>query len=140
MGWVPLAMGTLARLAGLCHSSLGFLHMHLLAYLQEWTKGKSNIFAAEGYAVLVSPVLGEEEKARYVELEGNSLLARATLWQNGLLELEALNQLSETVIQASRAALTPAELDDNLNWWLSEIAIYVPPETWPPDRDITECR
>ena len=102
--------------------------MHLLEHLQEWTKGKSQIFTAESYAVIVSPVLGEEKKARYVELEGNSLLARATLWEDGSLELEALNELSETVIQASRVTPTSAELDDNLNWWLGEIAIYVPPE------------
>ena len=102
--------------------------MHLLEYLREWTKGKSKIFAAESYEVVVSPVLGEDKKARYIELEGNSLLARATLWENGALELEALNEQSETVIQASRTAPTAAELDDNLNWWLSEIATYVPPE------------
>lgn len=103
--------------------------MQLLGHLQVWVNGKSKIFAAESFAVHVSPILGEEKKARYVELEGNGLLARATLWEDGSLELEALNEFSETVIQASRITPTHAELDDNLNWWLSEIAIYAPPQT-----------
>jgi hypothetical protein len=102
--------------------------MHLLAHLEEWTKGKSKIFTAEGYAPFHSPILGDEKRARYVEIDGNSLLARATLWEDGSLELEALNEFSKTVIQSSRLALTPVALDDNLNWWLSEIATYVSPE------------
>ena len=32
-------------------------------------------------------------------------------------------------MQASRVVATAAELGDSLNWWLSEIAIYAPPET-----------
>ncbi|GAA5172849.1 immunity protein TriTu family protein [Viridibacterium curvum] len=101
--------------------------MYLLDHLQEWARGKAQIFTSGSFAVAVSEVLGKEKKARYVELEGNNLLARATLWEDGALELEAINEQSETVIQSSRATPTSAQLDDSLNWWLSEISTYVPP-------------
>jgi hypothetical protein len=104
--------------------------MNLLTDLQQWKEGKSKIFAAKQFVVSITPVLGDTKKARYVEIDGNGLLARATLWEDGSLELEALDKNSDrTVTQASRLALTSAELRDSLNWWLSEIAIYAPPET-----------
>ncbi len=109
-------------------SNVRFL-MHLLAHLEEWTESKSKIFNTEGYIVSVSPTLGDEKKARYVEFDGNGLLGRATLWEDGSLELEAMNEHTETVVKASRITHTFAALDDSLNWWLSEMAIYVSPET-----------
>lgn len=104
--------------------------MSLLDHLQTWKDGKSKIFAAERFVVSITPTLGNEKKARYVEIDGNGLLGRATLWEDGSLELEALDKESEqTTIQASHVIATAAELGDCLNWWLSEIAIYAPPET-----------
>jgi hypothetical protein len=102
--------------------------MDLLAHLPEWIESKAKIFAAERYVVVASHILGDEKKARYIELDGNGLFARATLWDDGALELEALDEDSKTVIQASRVVNTVAELYDNLNWWLSEVAIYVAPQ------------
>lgn len=103
--------------------------MSLLDDMQTWKDGKSKIFAARRFVVSITPTLGDEKKARYFEIDGNGLLGRATLWEDGSLELEALDKESEqTAIQASRVVATAAELGDCLNWWLSEISIYVPPE------------
>ena len=96
-----------------------------LEHLQRWVQSKSKIFAVERLVVSISPLLGEEAKAQYVEVDGNGLLGRATLWESGSLELEALDEKAEqTVLQSSRVVVTPAELEDSLNWWLGEIAIY----------------
>lgn len=104
--------------------------MSLLDHLQTWKDGKSKIFAAERFVVSITPTLGIEKKARYVEIDGNGLLSRATLWEDGSLELEALDKQSvQTAIQSSRVVATVAELSDSLNWWLSEIAIYSQSET-----------
>jgi hypothetical protein len=104
--------------------------MVLIEQLALWAQSKSKIFGAEGFEVSVSPILGNEKPARYVEIFGNGLLARATVWVSGEMEMEALSESSgSAVIQRSHIAQTPRELDDQLNWWLSEIAIYSGDET-----------
>ncbi|MBB3062930.1 immunity protein TriTu family protein [Microbulbifer rhizosphaerae] len=97
----------------------------LLAYLGKWKSSKSKIFGAEGYVVSITAELGDSVKSRYIEIEGNGLLSRATLWENGSLVIEALDIENEnTVLQESFETLETWQLDDKLNWWLSEIATY----------------
>jgi len=72
----------------------------LLTYLEEWKKSKSKIFGAEGYVVSITEELGDSVKARYIEIDGNGLLARATLWESGSLVVEALDvETEEQVLQ-----------------------------------------
>ena len=95
----------------------------LLAYLEEWKLSKSKIFGAEGYAVSIAEELGDSVKACYIEIDGNGLLARATLWEGGSLVVKA--QDIETEVEVLQKAFeTPEQwqLDDKLNWWLSEVA------------------
>ena len=97
----------------------------LLAYLAEWKTAKSKIFGAEGYAVSITEELGDTVKSRYIEIDGNGLLARATLWESGRLVVEAIDIESENqVLQKSFETPEQWQLDDKLNWWLSEVATY----------------
>ncbi|TLM73401.1 hypothetical protein ACONUD_16990 [Microbulbifer harenosus] len=99
----------------------------LLTYLEEWKNSKSKIFRAEGYAVFITEELGDSVKARYVEIDGNGLLARATLWERGNLVVEAMDVKTEAqVLQEAFETTEPWQLDDKLNWWLSEVATYEP--------------
>ncbi|WNZ56012.1 hypothetical protein QT397_24750 [Microbulbifer sp. MKSA007] len=98
----------------------------LLAYLENWKSSKSKIFDAEGYDVSITDELGDSVKARYIEIAGNGLLARATLWESGSLVVEALdietgNHVFQTVFEIPELW----RLEDKLNWWLSEVATYV---------------
>lgn len=96
-----------------------------LAYLDKWKSSKTKIFSAEGYDVLISDELGDSVKARYIEIDGNGLLARATLWESGDLVVEALDVGSENhVFQKAFEATEIFQIDDKLNWWLSEVATY----------------
>ncbi|TBW47615.1 hypothetical protein EZI54_22360 [Marinobacter halodurans] len=97
----------------------------LLAYLEQWKSSKSKIFGAEGYAVSITGELGDTVKSRYIEIDGNGLLGRATLWESGSLVVEAIDVETEKPI-LQKAFETPEkwQLDDKLNWWLSEIATY----------------
>lgn len=100
-----------------------------LEYLEKWVQSKSKIFACEEFDVSVSDMLGQEIIARYIEIHGNGLLCRATVWENGDLVLEAIELQNETqVIQKRLDSLELWQLDEKLNWWLSEIAIYEQPK------------
>ena len=102
--------------------------MNLLDHLQHWKDEKVRRFAAQGLSVSISPILGDEKQARYCEVDSHALLSRATLWEDGSLELEALEVQSErTVLQASRVVATPADLSDSLDEWVSQIAAYGSP-------------
>ena len=97
----------------------------LLSYLEEWKISKTKIFVSEGYKATITKVLGDSKKARYIDLDTEKLVSRATLWETGELELEALDFQSEKqVIQLSVITVEIWELDDKLNWWLSEVATY----------------
>jgi hypothetical protein len=97
----------------------------LLSYLEEWKISKTKIFESEGYKVTITKVLGDSKKARYIDLDTEKLVSRATLWETGELEFEALDFQSEKqVIQLSVITVEIWELEDKLNWWLSEVATY----------------
>ena len=106
---------------------LYFIMNELLLYLEKWKNSKSKIFGSEGYVVSITEELGDSVKARYIEIDGNGLLARATLWESGNLSVEALDVETETqVIQKIFDTPETWQLDDKLNWWLSEVATYEP--------------
>ena len=97
----------------------------LLSHIESWKKAKSRIFACEGYIVEVSEVTGTSKKSRYISIETDKLVARATLWESGELELEAIDiATSERVIYKYEVTPNVLRLDDELNGWLSEIAKY----------------
>jgi hypothetical protein len=99
----------------------------LLTNLEKWKDSKSRIFEAEGYVVTITEELGDSVKARYIEIDGNGLLARATLWESGNLSVEALDFETEIqVIQKLFEIPETWQLDDKLNWWLSEVVTYEP--------------
>ncbi len=102
-----------------------FTGVDMLEYLASWASSKSKIFSGESFIVELSEKLGEEVKAQYIEIEGNGLLARVTLWETGNLVLEAIDIDSEQhVISEIYDLRNHAELDDKLNWWLSKITTY----------------
>ena len=97
----------------------------LLNHLEVWKLSKQKIFTCEGYKASITAELGDSKKARYIDLDTDKLVARATLWETGELEVEALDiHTEERVIQKSCVAPEVWQLDDELNWWLSEVATY----------------
>ena len=53
--------------------------MALVEHMARWAHSKSKIFDAEKFEVSVTPILGDEKQAPYVEIVGNGLLARTTV-------------------------------------------------------------
>ena len=97
----------------------------LLHHLEVWTESKKKIFNCENYKVSISAEHGESKKSRYIDLDTNKLVARATLWESGELELVALeNSTGKQAIKKFTSTPEISELDDKLNWWLSEVATY----------------
>ena len=97
----------------------------LLDHLEVWKNSKNTIFKSENYKVYITGVLGSTKKSRYINIDTDKLVARATLWESGELELEAIDIATNTrEIFKSVTTTEVWRLDDELNWWLSEIAIY----------------
>ena len=97
----------------------------LIDYLEVWKESKTKIFACENYNVSITNELDDKAKARYIELNTDKLKAKATLWESGELELVALDvESGKQVIQKSVNTPEIFQLDDELSWWLSEVAIY----------------
>lgn len=97
----------------------------LLRHLEVWKDSKAKIFRTENYEASVSEVFGNSKQSRCIDIETGKLLARATLWETSELELEGLEKIPErTAIQKSVITKEIWRLDDELNWWLSEIATY----------------
>ncbi|CAH0540923.1 immunity protein TriTu family protein [Vibrio marisflavi] len=93
-----------------------------LEYLGKWKSSKSAILSIEGYEASVTGTLGHEKKARFIDLDTDKVISRATLWESGELELEALDiDTEKRVIQKSTVVQSVSELDDELNWWMSEV-------------------
>ncbi|TMP15710.1 hypothetical protein CWC02_16145 [Pseudoalteromonas sp. S2721] len=79
----------------------------------------------EKLKVVLSAQLGEPIKAQYIEIKGNGLIARATLWENGNHVLKAMCCHSDKqVILKQLNSCDVWQIDDELNWWLSQIVIY----------------
>ena len=93
--------------------------------MEVWKGSKQKIFTCEGYEVSITGELGDSKKARYIDLDTEKLVARATLWESGELELEAINiQTEERIMHKSCVVTEVWQLDDELNWWLSEVSTY----------------
>lgn len=107
------------------HLEQYYIMNELLDYLGKWKTLKSQTFAIEGFEVSITEVLGDQVKARYLDIDGNGLLSRATLWESGNLNVEAVNvKTEEHVILKQFDVPELWQLDDKLNWWLSEIVTY----------------
>ncbi|KID56531.1 hypothetical protein JF50_11340 [Pseudoalteromonas luteoviolacea] len=88
----------------------------MLEYLASWASSKSKIFSCKSLFVELSEKLGDEVKAQYIEIEGNGLLSRATLWETGNLVLEAIDIESEPYAISEIYELRDhAQLDGKLN-------------------------
>ncbi|KPM84832.1 hypothetical protein [Pseudoalteromonas lipolytica] len=99
----------------------------MLQELDNWRNSKSKILTIENLKVVLSAQLGEPIKAQYIEIKGNGLIARATLWENGNLVLKAICcQSDKQVILKHLNSCDVWQIDDELNWWLSQIVIYDP--------------
>ncbi len=104
-----------------------FLREIVLQELEHWRSSKSKILTTEKFKIVISAQLGEPIKAQYIEIKGNDLIARATLWENGNLVLKAIScQSGRQVILKQLNSCEVWQIDDELNWWLSEIVIYDP--------------
>ena len=96
-----------------------------LTYIEVWKNSKSKIFVAESYVASVTEELDDPVRACYIQIDGNGLLARATIWENGSLVMSIFEIETETlVLQKSFEIVELWELDDKLNWWLSEVVPY----------------
>ncbi|GGE86469.1 hypothetical protein [Pseudoalteromonas gelatinilytica] len=99
----------------------------MLQELDNWRNSKSKILTIENLKVVLSAQLGEPIKAQYIEIKGNGLIVRATLWENGNLVLKAICcQSDKQVILKQLNSCEVWQIDDELNWWLSQIVIYDP--------------
>ena len=94
-------------------------------YLEKWVHSKAKIFKCEKYKVTVSDIEDKPKKSKFITLDSNKLIGTVILWESGEVDLEAIDIQSEnTVINKTTNITEICELDDELNWWLSEIAIY----------------
>lgn len=100
---------------------------NLHAYIDYWKQSKSNIFEVEELEADISEDFENEIVSRCLELVGNGLLAKATQWDDGFLELNAVDESTKDIIFQSSCSIDEEwELEEKLNTWLSEIIFYTP--------------
>lgn len=98
---------------------------NLLESLVNWKDKKAKVFKIEDFKASVEDELEHELQARFIEIEGNDILAKALLFEDGFLELTAQDQESKKVfIDTSCTIQETWELDDKLNNWFNEVANY----------------
>lgn len=96
-----------------------------LNYLEEWQHSKGKIFAAEGFTAAISKTSDFTKRSRYLGIESQRFLARATVWESGELDVEAIDRESGfDIVRKTFHVAGQWDLDDKLNWWLSEVATY----------------
>lgn len=104
--------------------------IELLNHLEIWMNSKSNIFRSENYQVSISDVFNHSKKFRSLSIDTDKIIAQANLWDSGEIEFQINEIGTEKVILLQAEAVTEVwQLDDRLNWWLSEVATYVPEQT-----------
>jgi len=96
----------------------------MLNYLPKWVESKKKILAIKNFDMEVSPILGDEKKARYIELHNAMISARATIWETGEAGFAALDGKTGKDVIDESMIIEEWQLDDKLNWWLNEIVIY----------------
>ncbi len=100
---------------------------NLHAYIDHWQQSKSNIFKAEELKVDISEDFENEIISRSLELIGNGLIAKATQWDDGFLELTAVDESTQDIVLESSYSIGEEwELEEKLNTWLSEVIFYTP--------------
>lgn len=96
-----------------------------LQYLDDWRRSKRKIFSSENYAVTISDTSDYSKESRFLDIESPKIIARATVWSSGELDVEAVDRNDGTdIIRRTFSVESSTQLDDKLNWWLSEIAVY----------------
>ena len=101
------------------------MHAYLI-HLEHWRQSKARALNNEGFIVIVTNELGDSKKARYIELENEKVIGRATIWDSGELVLEAIAVDSENQIVLISTEVTEIyQLDEKLNWWLREMVCNV---------------
>ena len=99
--------------------------INYLNYLEYWHGSKSKIFAFENWATSVSAISNNAKRSRSLDIESGKLFARATVWESGELDVEAIDREEGfDIVRKTFLVKSEPELDDKLNWWLSEIVIY----------------
>ena len=98
---------------------------NLLEALVNWKDKKAKVFKIEEFTAEMEDELEHELQARFIEIEGNGVLAKALLFEDGFLELTAQDQDNKKkFIDTSCTIEQTYELDDKLNNWFNEVADY----------------
>jgi hypothetical protein len=96
-----------------------------IEYLETWLTTNETYFRSKNIISLITGVLGDSNKARYIELDGNGLLTRATIWETGDLVIEAIDiESTVTIILTHLEVRNLPQLHNQLNWWRNKIAKY----------------
>jgi len=97
----------------------------LLQHLEAWERSQKKLIEGAGLSLEIVDDFDNEIGARHIEVEEDDFEAHAVLWEDGFLELTAIDQTSNTFfINRSYNVNEPHELDEHLNAWLAEIAFY----------------
>ena len=97
----------------------------LLQHLEDWEQSQKKLLAKEDISVEITDDFDNEVGSRHIEVNTNGLEARAVLWEDGFLELVALDEETNNfVINTSFNVNEVYELDEKLNTWLNEIVYY----------------
>jgi len=102
-----------------------YIMNNLLEALVIWKEKKAKVFKIEEFTADMEDELEHELQARFIEIEGNGVLAKALLFEDGFLELTAQDQENKKkFIDTSCTIEQTYELDDKLNSWFNEVADY----------------
>ena len=97
----------------------------LLQHLEDWERSQQKLIQRAELKLDIVDEFDNEIGSRQIEINAGGLEARAVLWEDGFLELSALDEQSnEFFINTSCHVHEIYELDENLNTWLAEIAFY----------------
>lgn len=97
----------------------------LLQHLEDWEQSQQKLLKRESIVLEISDDFEHELGSRYIEININGLEAKATLWEDGFLELIAMDEKSKVLIINSSCSVQESyELDEHLNAWLSELVYY----------------
>ena len=97
----------------------------LLQHLEDWERSQQKLIQRAELKLDIVDEFDNEIGSRQIEINADGLEARAVLWEDGFLELSALDEQSnEFFINISCHVNEIYELDENLNTWLAEIAFY----------------
>jgi len=97
----------------------------LLQHLEDWERSQQNLIKRADLKLEIVDEFDNELGSRHIEINVNTLEARAVLWEDGFLELVVLDESTNNfVINTSCHVNELYELDEQLNTWLSEIVYY----------------